>query len=196
MERELLFTGIGGQGVQLACQVLARALTLEGRYVLSLGTYAGTMRGGSTDASLVYGSGPISSPPVVAHAWSGILMHHRFWQTTQEKLRPGSVVLLNTPVFEATEGLDGLRRYDLPALQIATDLGSAMGASMVMIGAYAALTGAVSLETLQEAMSQSLPSYRRQHLAANLALLAAGYARLPHLAEPAWLPGTATGEAA
>lgn len=196
MERELLFTGIGGQGVQLGCQVLARALTLEGRYVLSLGTYAGTMRGGSTDASLVYGAGPISSPPVVAHAWSAILMHHRFWQTTQEKLRPGSVVLLNTPVFEATEGLDGLRRYEVPALQIATDLGSAMGASMVMIGAYAALTGAVALQTLQEAIAQSLPSYRRQHLASNLALLAAGYARFPQVAEPAWLPDTKTGEAA
>ena len=31
MERELLITGIGGQGVQLAAQVLARAATLEGR---------------------------------------------------------------------------------------------------------------------------------------------------------------------
>jgi len=44
VERELLVTGIGGQGVQLATQVLARALTLENRYVMSLGTYGGTMR--------------------------------------------------------------------------------------------------------------------------------------------------------
>ena len=33
MEREILFTGIGGQGVQLAAQVLARAAVLEGRHV-------------------------------------------------------------------------------------------------------------------------------------------------------------------
>jgi Pyruvate/2-oxoacid:ferredoxin oxidoreductase gamma subunit len=31
MERELLLTGIGGQGVQLAAQVLARAAIADGR---------------------------------------------------------------------------------------------------------------------------------------------------------------------
>ena len=33
MERELLITGMGGQGVQLAAQVIARGATLEGRHV-------------------------------------------------------------------------------------------------------------------------------------------------------------------
>jgi hypothetical protein len=40
MDREVTtFTGIGGQGVQLAAQVLARAATLEGRYAQSFGIY-------------------------------------------------------------------------------------------------------------------------------------------------------------
>src|SRR5690606_41928167 len=46
-EREVMWTGIGGQGVQLAATILARAATLEGREVMSLGTYGGTMRGGN-----------------------------------------------------------------------------------------------------------------------------------------------------
>src|ERR1700744_4820151 len=93
LERELLVTGIGGQGVQLATQVLARALTLEGRYVMSLGTYGGTMRGGNTDASLVFADRPISSPPIVASAWSGLIMHHRFWEGTRARLRPQAVLV-------------------------------------------------------------------------------------------------------
>jgi len=47
MEREVTFTGIGGQGVQLAAQVLARAATLEGRYAQSFGIYQDFMRGGT-----------------------------------------------------------------------------------------------------------------------------------------------------
>ena len=39
MERELMVTGIGGQGVQLATQVLARAAMAEGREVLLFGSY-------------------------------------------------------------------------------------------------------------------------------------------------------------
>ena len=68
IEREILFTGVGGQGVQLAAQVLARAAVLEGRHVMLLGTYGGTMRGGNTDATLVVADAPISTPPIVSRA--------------------------------------------------------------------------------------------------------------------------------
>ena len=51
MERELLLTGIGGQGVQLAAQVLARAAIAEGRSVQMFGSYGGMMRGGNTEAT-------------------------------------------------------------------------------------------------------------------------------------------------
>ena len=66
MERELLITGIGGQGVQLAAQVLARAATLEGREVMYLGLYGGMMRGGNTDSTVVVADAPIIAPPVVS----------------------------------------------------------------------------------------------------------------------------------
>jgi len=73
MERELLITGIGGQGVQLAAQVLARAATLEGREVMYLGLYGGMMRGGNTDSTVVVADAPILAPPVVSRAWSAII---------------------------------------------------------------------------------------------------------------------------
>jgi Pyruvate/2-oxoacid:ferredoxin oxidoreductase gamma subunit len=53
MEREILLTGIGGQGVQLAANVLAHAALDEGRDVQLFGSYGGMMRGGNTDAELV-----------------------------------------------------------------------------------------------------------------------------------------------
>ena len=66
MERELLLTGIGGQGVQLAAQVLARAAIAEGREVQMFGSYGGMMRGGNTEATVVVADGPIEAPPTVA----------------------------------------------------------------------------------------------------------------------------------
>ena len=45
MEREILFTGIGGQGVQLAAQVLARAAIAEGRLQALLAPFAVTTPG-------------------------------------------------------------------------------------------------------------------------------------------------------
>src|ERR1700736_2931761 len=65
MEREVLMTGIGGQGVQLAAKTLATAAMREGREVLVFGIYGGSMRGGNTDATVVVGTGPLRAPPVI-----------------------------------------------------------------------------------------------------------------------------------
>jgi len=186
LERELLVTGIGGQGVQLATQVLARALTLEGRYVMSLGTYGGTMRGGNTDASLVYADRPISSPPIVASAWSGLIMHHRFWEGTHARLQPRAVLVVNSPIFDPAIDLGRFQAYAVPAVEIATGQGSPLAAAMVMIGAYASLTGATSLDAMIQALEQSLPSYRRKLFDTNVAALKAGHAHLPAGRHPAW----------
>ena len=85
MERELLLTGIGGQGVQLAAQVLARAAIAEGRSVQMFGSYGGMMRGGNTEATVVIADGAIEAPPTVADAWSAIFMHHDFSEPTSRQ---------------------------------------------------------------------------------------------------------------
>src|SRR5690606_19821427 len=94
VERELMVTGIGGQGVQLATQVLARAAMAEGREVMLFGSYGGMMRGGNTDTTLVIADGPITAPPVVPSTWSAILMHHDYWHPVRARLRSGSVVFV------------------------------------------------------------------------------------------------------
>ena len=101
MERELLITGIGGQGVQLAAQVLARGATLEGRNVCCFGVYGGMMRGGNTDSTVVVADGPIAGA-----AASCRTRGRRSRCTTStgrrssRKLRPGGLVLVNDATFD------------------------------------------------------------------------------------------------
>ncbi len=101
MERELLMTGIGGQGVQLAAQLIAKTATRFGRYVQLFGSYGGMMRGGNTDATLIIGDEPVQAPPMVSSAWSALVMHHEFAAPTLERLRPGGVLVVNTSVVTA-----------------------------------------------------------------------------------------------
>src|SRR4029077_15077868 len=175
MERELLITGIGGQGVQLCAQVLARAATREGRSVMYLGLYGGMMRGGNTDSTVVVGDRPIESPPVVSRAWSSIAMHDEFWAPIEPKLRPGGLVLVNDATF-TTEISASVTVVRVGATNVAGDLGNPLGGaaawanplggSMVMLAAFAATTGIVERDTLIEGMRESIPSYRTQHIEA------------------------------
>jgi len=187
MEREVILTGIGGQGIQIAAQILARAATLEDRYVTYLGTYGGTMRGGNTDSTVIVADAPIGAPPIVSRTWSALAMHHAFWEPLRGKVRPGGVVVVNATLFTAPIGRDDVRVFPVPATQIATDQGTALAAAMVLIGAYAGLTGLVCVESLVEAMRQTLPPYRRQHADANERALRAGCEAVPSDIAPAWV---------
>jgi Pyruvate/2-oxoacid:ferredoxin oxidoreductase gamma subunit len=185
-ERELMLTGVGGQGVQLAAQTLARAATLEDRHVMLLGTYGGTMRGGNTESAIIVGAGPLSSPPIVSRIWSAIALQSRFWHPIRAKLPAGALLLVNSTLFEEALDPGHFRLFELPATQIANEHGSTAGASMVAIGGYAKLTELVAIESLIEAMRSSLPEYRRQHADVNEALLRAGFAHFDAVEVPAW----------
>jgi Pyruvate/2-oxoacid:ferredoxin oxidoreductase gamma subunit len=186
MEREILLTGIGGQGVQLAAQVIARAAIREGRHVMSLGTYGGTMRGGNTDSTLIVGADPISAPPIVAKSWAGIGAHPRYWDGVRARLRSGGVAVWNADLFGEGGDAGAARALPVRATALATQAGSAQGASLVLVGALAGATGLVGLDALIAAMEESLPPYRREHAPKNAAALRAGFAAAPHGFAPAW----------
>lgn len=184
-ERELVMTGIGGQGVQLATQVLALAAVAEGRQVLLFGQYGGMMRGGNTDTSLVIADGPIEAPPILGDSWSVIILHDAYADAALAKVRADSLVLLNSTIVGELAIPETAHVVRLPVTDVAVDVGNIMTASLVMLGAYARLTGIVAAESLTSAMAEALPPYRLQHVPLNQRALAAG-ADLVTLAHPAW----------
>jgi 2-oxoglutarate ferredoxin oxidoreductase subunit gamma len=179
LELELLMTGIGGQGIQLAAQVLARAAVGEGRFVQLFGSYGGMMRGGSTEATLVVADAPVEAPPTVHSAYAAILMHHEYAAAVLDRVRMGGVAMVNTSVFDHQVDRDGVVVIEVRATDLALKVGHIMTASMVMVGAFARVTGLVALDSLTEVVPDVLPSYRTQHIALNVAALSAGYSAVP-----------------
>jgi Pyruvate/2-oxoacid:ferredoxin oxidoreductase gamma subunit len=186
VEREILFTGIGGQGIQLAAQVLARAALSESREVMLFGSYGGTMRGGPTDSTLVVADAPVCAPPIVSRAWSAIAMHPAYFPGVAAVLAPAAVVVINTSLFRDPIAGDGWRVHGVPATRLASECGSALAGALVLVGAYTALTGLVAFEALVAGLDAALPERRRQHREVNERALRAGFDALPLGAEPAW----------
>ncbi|HVM66724.1 MAG TPA: 2-oxoacid:acceptor oxidoreductase family protein [Acidimicrobiales bacterium] len=185
LERELLLTGIGGQGVQLAAQVVAKAAVAAGRDVQVFGSYGGMMRGGNTDATVVVGDGPIEAPPTVTNAWSALLVHPEFATPMLARVRPDGLVLYNATLFEHEPRAGAI---GVPATALG---GAPVNASLVMVGAYLAVTGLVTLDGAIEAVDDVLPSYRRQHVPGCQQALRTGYDAAPSARADAW-PTTVT----
>jgi Pyruvate/2-oxoacid:ferredoxin oxidoreductase gamma subunit len=191
MERELLLTGVGGQGVQLAAQVLAHAALAEEREVMVLGTYGGTMRGGNTDSCIVVADEPIRTPPIVSRAWAAIAMHDRFFAPTGAKLRSDSIAFVNASLFESKVNVPGVRVFEVEATRVASELGSPMSASLVLASAFAGATGFARCDSLVAAMRECVPSYRKQHVEANERALLGGFGLVGPGEVSAW-PGEAS----
>lgn len=194
-EREVLWTGIGGQGVQLAATILARAGTLEGLEVMSLGTYGGTMRGGNTDATVVLANRPITSPPIVPRAWAAVVAHPRFFDPIRPKLRKDSLVVVNAeileqPLFGPSDVSPATPRpahlLEIQATTLAREADAPNAAALVLLAAFATATGIVSQASLAEALANSLPAYRSQFLESNRRALAAGASAVAAQSVPAW----------
>src|ERR1051325_1738899 len=192
---ELYITGIGGQGIQLTAKILALAALHEDRHVLWTADYGFTMRGGSSIASVVIGARPLNALPVIAGADAAMILHHEYVDKPLSRLRPGALVVTDRQLLDKLPPMPDQEIVAVDAAGVAREVGSFMTGGLALLSSFCTLTGLVRCESLVEAMTATVPSYRTEHVEKNARAirLAAQRAGLSH---PIELEATASGEAA
>ena len=175
MEREVILTGIGGQGVQLAAKILAEAANREGRQVMMFGIFMGMIRGGSSESTVVVSTEEeIIAPPIVPKTWAVVGLHPEGLPALEKKIRPEGVLLANANLVTKPPDWPDIHRVLVPATDIAKQLAQPMGTTMVALGAFVAATEIVTMSALGEAMRHVLPAHRRHLIDGNARCLDAG----------------------
>src|SRR4029450_4261496 len=178
MERAVVMTGIGGQGVQLIAKLLAEAGIREGREVMMFGIFMGMIRGGSSESTVVLADEEIVSPPIVPEVWGVLALHPEGLAKLAAKVGAGGVVVRNATMVPRAPGWDGVRDVAVPATELAKAMGQPLGASMIALGALAAATGVGAVSSLVDSLATVLPPHRQKHIASNRACLERGAAWL------------------
>lgn len=174
MEYETFVSGIGGQGIQLVSKVFAVAAMENDRHVMLNGVYGGEMRGGKSLTTVVIGSRPLRALPVTAHASAAVVLHPNFWQEPSERLRANALIVADEEIAAQLSPLPTQSFVTVPATRLAREIGNPQVMGMILISAYASITGLVTVEQLVVAMRSLVPPHRAQHLAANEKALEAG----------------------
>jgi 2-oxoglutarate ferredoxin oxidoreductase subunit gamma len=192
MERELFMAGIGGQGVQLVTKILAHALNLENRYVMHFAEYGGTMRGGNVECTVITGTSELLAPPIIPSVWLSVTMHPEGVAKTREKLRKGSLYVVNSSLVKGERPPVGVTLIEIPASEIAAKIDNVQGAAMIMTAAICRAAGLVAKERLLDGLKALTPSYRARTIEQNAGAFEAGdaYAResMKSLRIKAWEP--------
>lgn len=176
MEHAVVMTGVGGQGIQLMAKLLAQAGMREGREVMMFGLFMGTIRGGSSESTVVIADREIESPPIVSSVWGVLAMHPAGLATLAPKAAPGGVCVVNTTLVATPPAWPGVQMLPVPATELAKAMAQPMGAGMVALGAFVRATRLVGADALAAALADVLPPHRRQRIDANRTCLARGAA--------------------
>jgi 2-oxoglutarate ferredoxin oxidoreductase subunit gamma len=175
-QMDILFTGVGGQGIQLVAKTLALAATDDGKEVMMSASFGAEIRGGHSDAAVCIATAGLDALPILPSASHAIVMQPMSWPATALRLRDGALAMINTNALGDDVSLDNGHVVGIAVDDLAAALGSPGAASFVMLGAFAGYTGVVSLALLQDAMHRLVPPYRSNLIAANDTALETGYA--------------------
>jgi 2-oxoglutarate ferredoxin oxidoreductase subunit gamma len=158
---EVLLAGLGGQGVQLAGDLLAKACTQAGRQVSVLPSYGAEARGTLIRAEVVISDEKILYPgvlePDIFVAFSQEA-YDRFAPTLSDET---SVIYDSASVTPPAGNRRQVRHYAVAAMEAASEAGNAKAANMVMLGAIAAHSQMIPVEVLKEMLSEG-PASRAQ----------------------------------
>ena len=174
--RDVIFTGIGGQGVQLCSKVLANAAVAAGQHVMLSSYFGGEMRGGRTEATVITRDEAVTDlPPIVPRLQAMIVLHPAFLADALPRLVAAPLIVTDAWAWpDPSDPPPPARVVPVAAREIAADLGAPVAAGLALVGAFAALTGVADDDALATATRELVPPHRAAALEANLAALAAG----------------------
>jgi len=149
MQNDVVMAGFGGQGILLIGKMLAYAGMREGKEVSWLPSYGPEMRGGTANCTVVISDRPVGSP-VIQSPQAVVAMNLPSLDKFEPDVRSGGLLLINTSLIDRKASRDDLTVIEVPANEIANELGNRRGANMVALGAYLGATGAVSVDGIVE----------------------------------------------
>ncbi len=193
MEYETFVSGIGGQGIQLVSKMLAMAAMDAGHHVMLNGVYGGEMRGGKSLATVIMGARPLRALPVTPQASAAVVLHSNYWDEPRARLRPDALIVADAEFSANVGAAPGQVLLEVPATGLAREIGNPLVCGMILVSAFAAVTGLVDTPRLVAAMRALVPAHRAQHLTTNEQALLAGAAAVRPLSHPVHL---AAGQAA
>ena len=149
-ERRFKFAGYGGQGILSLGICVAEAARLEKRHTLWFPSYGPEQRGGSASCSVVVSGMPIGSP-TVEHPDVLVCMNQPSYERFVDDVKRGGVVIVDATVPLTKQPPEGVKLYQVPAIQMAEEFGVPKAANTMMLAALRAFKatglGDDSLET-------------------------------------------------
>ncbi|OGS43719.1 MAG: hypothetical protein A3K76_04730 [Euryarchaeota archaeon RBG_13_57_23] len=164
MDRQIRFSGFGGQGVVLMGIMLARAAALydkpvgeDGKehrnFAIQTQSYGPSARGGHSKCDVKISDEEMLYPFVEIPDYLVIMSQQAYAKYIGERKPDTRIIIDPDLVLDRPKG----DVYLVPATKAAEEMGTRIVANVVMLGAFRQISGIVSKEALEKALLQTVP---------------------------------------
>jgi len=155
-QHDIIISGFGGQGIQAAGKLIAYAGLLEDKFVSFLPSYGPEMRGGTSNCHVIISDEPVGSP-ILNSCTALVAMNRPSLDKFENYVVPGGCILLDISLVNRSPVRKDIKIFEIPATQIASDMGNLAYANIIMLGKLIAETGMISTEFFEKGLRKILP---------------------------------------
>ena len=174
MKERLIAAGSGGQGALNVGQMIAYAATNKGMNATWLPSYGAEMRGGTANCAVVISDEKISCPMVMSADYC-VIMNNASLARFGGTLKSGGCLILDSDMVTDKPARTDIRVYEVPADKIAEEEGNKKGVNMVLLGAYVAACGGISMDAVCQNIDHSFTGSKAKYAESNKRLARRGY---------------------
>jgi len=157
----IVAAGFGGQGIMVLGKLLSLAAMKEGKQVTWMPSYGAEVRGGTAHSMTVISDEAIASPVVSTPAIC-IVMNRPSLLKFKDRIEKGGLLVVNTSLVKDKLKKKGIDVLEVPATDMANDLGNVKVANMVILGALIKKKKIVSIKTITDSLSDIFGSKNKK----------------------------------
>ncbi|MCX6739340.1 MAG: 2-oxoacid:acceptor oxidoreductase family protein [Candidatus Parcubacteria bacterium] len=162
---QIRFTGVGGQGIITAGDILCDAAIKEGKHSVKISTYTSQVRGGPTVIDVLCNEEEIYYPYAIDGEINFMLsVADSSYQIFKKGVRPGSIIVIDPNLVHPTDDdRKTWRIIEIPVVEIAKkEIGYIATQSTIALGIAVHVTKCVNTKVLLGSILEKIPKKSKE----------------------------------
>ncbi len=147
MEKKIIISGFGGQGVLSAGMILCYGAMFAGKYPTFFPSYGAEQRGGTSNCTVIIDDYEVASP-VTQSPDIVVCFNQPSVNKFESWLIPNGTLLYNSSLVNIPPKRNDIKIYHIDANQLAFELGDPRFINVIMLGALLGITNLYELKHL------------------------------------------------
>lgn len=173
MEKEIIISGFGGQGVLSMGKILAYSGLMEDKEVTWMPAYGPEQRGGTANVTVIVSDERISSP-ILSSYDIAIVLNQPSLEKFEPKLKPNGILIYDGYGIINPPKRKDITVYRIDAMDKAAEMKNSKIFNMIVLGGLLEVCPVVSHNGIEKALYKTLPERHHGLIPLNMQALKEG----------------------